>query len=122
MGGQFLPPHSDGQNSAVFPVPGLCSGSTSGRPVSGSRRRNTFCFTYGLPSMKWIGPSRALEKPQVAVAGHVDQTLDGAPAALVVHQDRRRNFVPVPGIVGVVLEVSFDLARGRRRARCVDAV
>ena len=24
IGGQFLPPHSDGQKSAVLPVPGLC--------------------------------------------------------------------------------------------------
>src|SRR5206468_4245640 len=30
------------------------SGATSGRPVLGSRLLNTFCITYGLPSMKLI--------------------------------------------------------------------
>jgi hypothetical protein len=51
-GGQFLPPQSEGQKSVFLPVPGLCSGSTSGRPVFGSTLLNTFCFTNGSPSTK----------------------------------------------------------------------
>jgi hypothetical protein len=53
-GGQFLPPENDGQNDASLPVPGLCSGSMSGRPVFGSRLLKTFCSTNGLPSTKLI--------------------------------------------------------------------
>ena len=44
MGGQFLPPRSDGQNRRVLPVPGLLAGSTSGRPVFGSSCVKTFCL------------------------------------------------------------------------------
>src|ERR1019366_1618367 len=38
----------------------------------------------------------ALEEPQIAVAGHVDQAFDGSSVALVVDQNRWRNFIPVP--------------------------
>ena len=58
-------------------------------------------------------PVAAFEEPQVSVASDIDQAFDGAPFALKVHQDRRRNFVPIPGIVGVILEVALDLAGGR---------
>jgi hypothetical protein len=57
IGGQFFPPHHDGQKSAILSVPGFFSGSTSGRPVFGSRLRNTFCLTNGVPSMKLILPA-----------------------------------------------------------------
>src|SRR6185295_5623576 len=47
--------------------------------------------------------------------------LDGPAVALVIDDDRRRYFVPVPGFVRVVLEVTSDAAgrdveghRGRR--------
>src|ERR1700748_2479082 len=56
MGGQFFPPQSDGQKSTFLPVPGLRAVSISGRPVFGSRLLKTFCFTYGRPSTKLIGP------------------------------------------------------------------
>src|ERR1700681_3576897 len=56
IGGQFFPPHSDGQNDADLSVPGLRSGSTSGRPVFGSRLLYTFCRTKGVPSTKRISP------------------------------------------------------------------
>ena len=55
-GGQFLPPHHDGQKSANLPVPGFLSGSTSGRPVFGSNPRYTLCRTNGVASTKLIGP------------------------------------------------------------------
>src|SRR5262245_8006827 len=44
-GGQSLPPHRLGQNSAVLSVPGFFVSSTSGRPVLGSRLLNTLCRT-----------------------------------------------------------------------------
>src|SRR6266516_3341981 len=55
---------------------------------------------------------RALKKPQVAVAGNVDQTFNCPAAAFVVDQDRRRDLVPVPGFVGGILVVTLDLAGG----------
>src|SRR5215471_18291849 len=54
----------------------------------------------------------AVQKPEIAIAGNVDQSLHSAAAALVIHQDRRRDFVPIPGVVGVVLEVALDRAGG----------
>ena len=54
----------------------------------------------------------AIEEPQVAVAGDIDQSLEGAPVALEVNQDGRRHFVPVPGVIRVVLEVPLDRASG----------
>src|SRR5262245_20445620 len=58
------------------------------------------------------GSAGTFEKPQITVARHVNQALDGAPAAPVIDKDRRRNFVPIPRIVGVILEMSFDFASG----------
>ena len=101
-------------------MPGFRAGSTSGRPVTGSRPRNTVCVTNGLPSTKRIGPVAALEKPQVSVARHVDESFDRPAVALIVDEDRRRHFIPVPRLVRVVLEVSLDLS-GRdvdRNRRC----
>ncbi len=51
----------------------------------------------------------ALQEPQVAVAGDVHQTFDAAVPTLEVEQDGRRDLIPIPGIIGVVLEVTFDL-------------
>src|SRR5262249_15114418 len=52
-----------------------------------------------------------LEKPQIPIARHVDETFDHAAVAPIVDQDRRRHFVPVPGIIWMVLVVAFDLSR-----------
>src|SRR4030095_12941892 len=60
-------------------------------------------------------PGAAFEEPQVPVARHVDQSSDRAVVALVVDENRRRNFIPVPRFVRVVLEVPLDLSR---RAMC----
>src|SRR6516225_11455159 len=38
----------------------------------------------------------AFEHPQIAVAGHVDQTLHGPAVVLVIDKDRRVDLVPVP--------------------------
>src|SRR6266568_2333808 len=42
----------------------------------------------------------ALEVPDVAAARYVDETFHGSSVALIVHDDRRRDLVPVPGVVG----------------------
>ncbi len=52
----------------------------------------------------------AIEKPQISIARDIDQTLDGAPITLVIHQDRRRNLVPIPRVVRIVLEMTLDRA------------
>jgi hypothetical protein len=52
----------------------------------------------------------AFQKPQVPIAGDIDQTLHGAAVALVVDKNRRGDLVPIPGIVLMVLEVCFHLA------------
>ena len=62
-------------------------------------------------------PGGALEVPDVAAARDVDQALHRAAVALIIDHDRRRDFVPVPGVVGMVLEVALDLAGVRRRTR-----
>ncbi len=65
-------------------------------------------------------PVRALEEPEVAVARDVDQALDRPSVPLIVHENRRRHFIPVPRIVRMVLMMSLDRARrdvdGDRRA------
>src|SRR6516164_3963937 len=66
-----------------------------------------------------------LEEPQVAVARDVDQSLDRPAAAREVNEDRRRDFVPVPRFVRVVLKVALHLAgRGIERygRRCEEVV
>ena len=71
------------------------------------------------------GAVAALEEPEIAVAGHVDESLDGAAVALEVDEDRRRHLVPVPRFVRRVLEVPLDLARGHvhgDRGRRVEVV
>ena len=50
--GQFFPPESEGQKVARLPMPGLWSGSYSGRPVFGSTDEKTFCSTNGFASTK----------------------------------------------------------------------
>src|SRR4029453_9581113 len=52
----------------------------------------------------------ALEHPDIAVATGMDQALDVATANFEVGKDRRIDFVPVPRIVIVVLEMRLDLA------------
>ena len=47
----------------------------------------------------------AIDEPQIAVPSDIDQALDGPAVALEIHQDRRRNLIPIPGIVGMVLVV-----------------
>src|SRR5215469_8056693 len=54
----------------------------------------------------------ALELPEVTVACDVDEALHGSSISLVVEDDRRRDFVPIPGIIGMILEVAFDRAAG----------
>ena len=67
------------------------------------------------------GAVAALEEPEIPVARHVDESLHGAAVALVVDEDRRRHFIPVPRVVRMVLMVALDRAghhvdghRGRR--------
>src|SRR5262249_6784060 len=52
----------------------------------------------------------ALELPEVTVARDVDEALHGSSIPLVVERKRRRGFVLIPGIVGMILEVAFDRA------------
>src|SRR5262245_8210242 len=51
----------------------------------------------------------ALEKPKVTVASDVDQALDVTAIAFVIDQNWRRDFIPIPRIVGVILVVSLEL-------------
>src|SRR5439155_51531 len=51
----------------------------------------------------------ALELPEIAVARDVDEALHASPVAPVVDDQRRRDFVPIPGVVRMILEVSLDL-------------
>jgi len=50
-----------------------------------------------------------LKPPQIAVAGDIDEAFHIFAVVLVVDEDRRRDFVPVPRIVLVILEVPLDL-------------
>src|SRR5207245_8465482 len=52
----------------------------------------------------------ALEPPQIAVAARVHEALDEASVLFEIDEQRRRDFVPVPGIVPVVLMVTADPA------------
>ena len=52
-----------------------------------------------------------LQPPEVAVAARVHQALHRAPVLRKVDQQRRRDLVPVPGVVPVVLVMITDLAR-----------
>ena len=38
----------------------------------------------------------AFEKPHITVARDIDQPFDGLPISLIVHQDGRRDLVPIP--------------------------
>src|ERR1700733_1677262 len=53
---------------------------------------------------------RALEHPEDRVASRMNQALERAAISLQVDQHRRVYFVPVPGIVLMVLVESLDLA------------
>src|SRR5262245_22010554 len=52
----------------------------------------------------------ALEVPDVATARDIDQALHGSAVALIVENDRWRDLVPVPRIVGMILEMPLDCA------------
>src|SRR5580698_2730477 len=67
----------------------------------------------------------ALQEPNIAVAGNVNQPFDGTWTALVVDQYWRRDFVPIPGVIGVVLKITFYRPSGhvqRQRRRGVEIV
>src|SRR5262249_20693923 len=49
----------------------------------------------------------ALEEPDVTIARAVDQAFDRAAVALVVDEDRRRHFIPIPCVVRVVLVIAL---------------
>ena len=55
----------------------------------------------------------ALEEPEVAIAGDVDEALDRSAVPPEVDQDWRRYLVPVPRFVRLILVMAFDPARGR---------
>ena len=63
----------------------------------------------GLAGDEVDRPRGAFQHPQIPVARHIDQALDGLPVVLVVDDDRRRDLVPVPGIVLVVLVITLHL-------------
>src|ERR1700734_175676 len=58
------------------------------------------------------GRIAAIQEPQIPVARDIDQSWEGASVALEVHQDRRRDFIPIPGVVRIVLKMSLDRAGG----------
>ena len=67
----------------------------------------------------------ALEKIQIPAACEVDQSLDRLAVAREIDQQRRGDFVEVPGFVWRVLEVALDRAGGRvyrHRRRGVEIV
>ena len=115
-----MPPCGPGQKSARLPVPGLLDGIDV-RPSSDRvETAEDGLSDEGFAFDELDGPVAALEKPEVSVASDVDESFDRAAVALIVHEDRRRHFIPVPRLVRVVLEVSFDLS-GRdvdRDRRC----
>ena len=99
MGGQFLPPQKDGQNSARLPVPGFRAGSTSGPPGLRSTLRKTFCFTNGLASTKLMRPlvrsrNHMLRRRQMSM-----RPLMVPVATFEVDEDGWRHLVPVPRLV-----------------------
>src|SRR5207244_8042897 len=62
--------------------------------------------------------ARSLEEPQIAVAANIDQALIHPAAALEIDQDRRRDFIPIPRFVGIVLMMTLDLARCDIEGNC----
>src|SRR6185312_16343850 len=54
----------------------------------------------------------AFELPEVAVARDVHETLYGFSVAPVVDDNRGRDLVPVPGVVGMILEMALDRTAG----------
>src|SRR5262245_33524723 len=70
-------------------------------------------------------PVGSLEEPKITVACDVDQALHGSTVALIIHKYRRRDLIPVPGIVRMILVVALDLSRrnvdgySRRRIKVV---
>ena len=117
MGGQFLPPcRFRDRTRRALPVPGLCV-RIDIRPAGLRIQALEHVLIHVRLAFDELDAPvaahhAAIEEPQIAVARDIDQTLDGAPVALEIDQDRRRNFVPIPGIVRMVLEVSLDLAGG----------
>ena len=103
IGGQFLPPCSVGTEVGLLARAGLVR-RIDFRPA-GFRieAREHVLVHVRLAFDEMDRTAAAFQEPQVAVARDVDQTFDGASAALEVDQDRRRDFVPVPGVVRMVL-------------------
>ena len=60
----------------------------------------------------------ALEEPKIPIAGDIDQTLVHSAAAFKVHEDWRRDLIPIPGFVWIVLVVTFNLACSRVHRDC----
>src|SRR5262249_27298769 len=52
----------------------------------------------------------AFELPEVTAAGDGHETFHGSPVVVIVEHDRRRDFVPIPGVIGMILEMSLDRA------------
>ena len=107
MGGQFFPPQCDGQMFSAclargWLAVGIDVGST-GLRVQAAKDRLPH-VRRALDEADRTGA--ALEEPEIAVAGHVDQPFHRAATTLVVDEDWGRHLVPVPRVVGVVLEVA----------------
>src|SRR5262249_30201903 len=64
----------------------------------------------GLGVRETNGICATLEHPEVTVTRRVDEGLDRPVSALDVDQDRRRDLVPVPRVVPVILVVPAQLA------------
>ncbi len=112
MGGQFLPPCGEGQNSAS-----LARARLARRIDVGPSGRRIETAIDVLIDVRFAVDEvdrarRALEEIEIPVARDVDEALYLPAAALIVDEDRRRHFVPVPRLVGVVLEVALDLSGG----------
>src|SRR5262245_56523511 len=50
------------------------------------------------------------QEPQVTITPNVDQTFVVSTAALEVHENGWRYFIPIPGFIGIVLKVAPDFS------------
>ena len=62
--------------------------------------------------------ARPLEEPKIAIAGYIDQTLIESAATFEIHEDWRRDFVPIPGFVRSVLVMTLDRPGARIDCYC----
>ena len=111
IGGQFLPPCNSGQKSRLLSRARLVRRIHVGTPGLRIEAPEHVLVDVRLAFDKFDASAgrgiAAIEEPHVAVAGDVDQSFEGASVALEVDQDGRRDFVPVPGVVRIVLEVAL---------------